>query len=225
MFAVKLRGQWQQLHLAPPPHPVTLSGRERPHYKTLCFLLLPSLTALTAQTHLYRIMSSSWDAYVQKLLTEKSITDAAIVGFAPGTESVWASTPSLACITPDEIKKLCGDSSAMLECGPKVAGKKCMMLRDDRKDPRLYCMQLKMSQKDGGYSICVGVTNTVLVNAASCPAGQPRSHQLLQDQHLNEHLWRKITALVIAVGGEGVGGGQMTDHVFTQVDFLRTKGF
>ncbi|XP_059210355.1 profilin-1-like [Centropristis striata] len=137
-------------------------------------------------------MSSSWDAYVQSLVAEKSITDAAIVGATPGSESVWASTPSLACITPDEIKKLCGDSSAMLECGPKVAGKKCMMLRDNRKDEAQFCLQLKMSTKDGGFSICVGVAKT---------------------------------ALVIAVGGEGVGGGQMTNHVYSVVDHLRKSGY
>ncbi|XP_035537024.1 profilin-1-like [Morone saxatilis] len=113
----------------------------------------------------------SWDSYIQNLKTADisgniPVMEAAICGIKAGQESVWASTPGLAGITADEIKKLVGDRSSFRTNGPTLAGIKCMMLRDQMDMEQVYSLDLKTSKIDGhAYSICVGKSLTALVIA------------------------------------------------------------
>ncbi|AWO97462.1 Profilin isoform 2 [Scophthalmus maximus] len=90
------------------------------------------------------------------------IQHAAICGIA--TESVWASSTGFN-VTPEEIKKLMSNRANFSKCGPFIAGKKCMMLRDDLDEEKMYTLQLRTSTDAEGnnYSVCVGKTLSALI--------------------------------------------------------------
>ena len=133
----------------------------------------------------------SWDAYIKQLkeAEDGSIQEAAICGIAPGQESVWASSPGLAGITAEEIKKLAGDRSGFRQCGPHVAGMKCMMLRDATEDKNTYSLDLKTTRGADGnaYSICVGKTNNAIVIAQGTKDAQ--------GGQLAKHVFKMVTYL------------------------------
>ncbi|XP_029281998.1 profilin-3-like isoform X2 [Cottoperca gobio] len=101
----------------------------------------------------------SWDLYITKLMAADTngiypVKEAAICGY---DGSIWASTEKLKCITPEEIKKLIGDTCCFHQCGPHVAGMKCMMIKDEYDVPEVGCLQLKSKSETGeSYNICVG---------------------------------------------------------------------
>ncbi|XP_044040409.1 profilin-1 [Siniperca chuatsi] len=113
----------------------------------------------------------SWQSYIDNLKTPDQsgnvpVMEAAICGIASGQESVWVSTPGLAGITTEEIKKLAGDRSTFRQAGPYVAGMKCMLLRDQMDVESVYTLDLKTSKiNDQSYSICVGKSNQAIVIA------------------------------------------------------------
>uniref|UniRef100_A0A8D2ZW48 Uncharacterized protein n=1 Tax=Scophthalmus maximus TaxID=52904 RepID=A0A8D2ZW48_SCOMX len=59
-----------------------------------------------------------------------------------------------------KIKKLMSNRANFSKCGPFIAGKKCMMLRDDLDEEKMYTLQLRTSTDAEGnnYSVCVGKT-------------------------------------------------------------------
>ena len=89
---------------------------------------------------------------------------AAICGFKQGC-SVWAS--SGLNVTPEEIKALSGDSKVFAQCGPKIGGVKCRMLRDNKETDGMFSIDFKTSADAEGntYSVCVGFTHTALIIA------------------------------------------------------------
>ncbi|XP_051248591.1 profilin-1-like [Dicentrarchus labrax] len=112
----------------------------------------------------------SWQGYIDNLTTPDAdgntpVKDAAICGISAGQQSVWASSPGLAKITEEEIKRLAGNRSSFRTDGPTIAGMKCMMLRDQMDEDQVFTLDLKTSKQDDGqaYSICVGKSKSVLV--------------------------------------------------------------
>ncbi|XP_070710963.1 profilin-1 [Pempheris klunzingeri] len=109
----------------------------------------------------------SWESYIGNLLKNGLVSEAAICGMETGSEGVWASTPGLAGITADEIKRLAGDTASFHTSGPLLAGTKCMFLRDGSNDPSTYSLDLKTKADSEGvsYSVCVGKSKKTLVIA------------------------------------------------------------
>ncbi|KAF0028828.1 hypothetical protein F2P81_017933 [Scophthalmus maximus] len=72
-------------------------------------------------------------------------------------------TDGVKCNQPEEIKKLMSNRANFSKCGPFIAGKKCMMLRDDLDEEKMYTLQLRTSTDAEGnnYSVCVGKTLSV----------------------------------------------------------------
>ncbi|GAA6214853.1 profilin-1-like [Lates japonicus] len=114
----------------------------------------------------------SWQGYIDNLLAPDDkgrlpVQEAAICGFAPGQESVWASTPGMNNISAEEIRKLAGKRDTFGQCGPCVGGMKCRMLRDNMEDEKMYSLDLKSAADAEGntYSVCVGKSKQALVIA------------------------------------------------------------
>ncbi|KAM9414354.1 profilin-1-like [Pholidichthys leucotaenia] len=103
----------------------------------------------------------SWDSYIQSLMATGCLQKAAIFGL-DGTP--WAKSDGfdLSC---EEVKELLGDRSKFLQCGPKIGGLKCRVLRDlfdDDVDGRL---DMKTASDDQGntYGVCVCKTKQALL--------------------------------------------------------------
>ncbi|KAM8746944.1 profilin-1-like [Acanthopagrus schlegelii] len=107
----------------------------------------------------------SWDQYITNLKADSQVLDAAIWGCEKGAESKWAGGAGLDSITVDEIKRLVGDRSAFRQCGPHIAGNKCMLLTDNMDTEGVHCLNLKTAADAEGnrYSVCVGKTNKALI--------------------------------------------------------------
>ncbi|XP_038639790.1 profilin-3-like [Scyliorhinus canicula] len=107
---------------------------------------------------------SDWKNYINSILKDRNMEDAAIVGHADN-KSVWASKPGgiLAAISPQEVSLLIGqDRKAFLQTGITIGGKKCSVIRDNLMvnndgvmDVRMKCGQSK--------SICIGKTIKLMV--------------------------------------------------------------
>uniref|UniRef100_UPI00398F74DA profilin-3-like n=1 Tax=Pristiophorus japonicus TaxID=55135 RepID=UPI00398F74DA len=107
---------------------------------------------------------SDWKNYINFLLKDKNVEDAAIVGHADN-RSVWASKPGgvLAAISPQEVSMLIGqDRKAFLITGITIGGKKCSVIRDNLMINNDGVMDVRMK---GGQdkSICIGKTIKTMV--------------------------------------------------------------
>ncbi|XP_040886776.1 profilin-1 [Toxotes jaculatrix] len=115
----------------------------------------------------------SWDSYLDTLKTVDTNTgtvpveEAAICGMGSGSESVWASTPGLRGIKPEEIKRLAGRRDDFGQSGPFIAGIKCRMIRDNMDDDKMYSLDLKTAKDAEGntYNVCVGKSKQALIIA------------------------------------------------------------
>ncbi|XP_078393734.1 profilin-3-like [Cetorhinus maximus] len=107
---------------------------------------------------------SDWKNYINTILKDKNVEDAAIVGHADN-KSVWASKPGgvLAAISPQEVSLLVGqDRKAFLQTGITIGGKKCSVIRDNLMVNNDGVMDVRM--KGGqGKSICIGKTIKTMV--------------------------------------------------------------
>lgn len=67
----------------------------------------------------------------------------------------------------DEIKKLAHDRKNFSQVGAYIAGKKCMMLRDELDTDKVHTLDLKTARDADGnaYGICVGKSKQALVIA------------------------------------------------------------
>ncbi|XP_070786061.1 profilin-1 [Enoplosus armatus] len=118
------------------------------------------------------LIRMSWQPYIDNLKAPDEsgnapVEEAAICGLSSGAESVWCSTPALANITVDEIKKLANDRKLFPERGAFIAGKKCMMLRDNLDTEGVYTLDMKSAKDADGnaYGLCVGKSSTALIIA------------------------------------------------------------
>ncbi|KAK2863528.1 hypothetical protein Q5P01_003061 [Channa striata] len=110
----------------------------------------------------------SWQSYVDNIMTAdqsglcpiKAVAICGKQGF-----SVWAS--SGINVTPEEIKALCGDSKSFAQCGPKIGGYKCRMLRDNKETEGIFSIDFKTSADAEGntYSVCVAYTLSAVIIA------------------------------------------------------------
>ncbi|XP_023257787.1 profilin-1-like [Seriola lalandi dorsalis] len=114
----------------------------------------------------------SWDSYIDNLKTPDSngvvaVAEAAICGMLSGSESVWASTPALANISVEEIKRLAGKRSDFGQSGPLIGGVKCRMIRDNMDNDGMFSLDLKTAADASGnaFSVCVGKSKSALVIA------------------------------------------------------------
>ncbi|XP_041634860.1 profilin-1 [Cheilinus undulatus] len=138
----------------------------------------------------------SWDGWICSMKAgdsqgESPVEEAAICGTTAGQESVWASSPGLANITVDEIKKLVCSRSEMPINGCYLGGKKCRLLRDRMDEEGCFSLDLKTSSDgsdSGPVNVCVGRTKT---------------------------------AVVIAFGKKDAPGGKLGDKVFKTTECLR----
>ncbi|XP_023149175.1 profilin-1 [Amphiprion ocellaris] len=113
----------------------------------------------------------SWDSYIADMMTPDHtgsipVEQAAICGFTPGQESIWASSDGLKDIKPAEITKLVGDRNNLYQNGVYISGQKCRMLREWM-DGEVLIFDLKTAPNDAGeaFSVCVGKTTQALVIA------------------------------------------------------------
>ncbi|KAM9444720.1 profilin-1 [Clarias gariepinus] len=93
----------------------------------------------------------SWQGYIDSLMKNEWVADAAIFGYAAGKESCWAAKPDgwLKDITAAEIKVLvANDHSSLFANGVTLAGRKCTMLRDALHVDGQNTMDLKMKTSD-----------------------------------------------------------------------------
>ncbi|MED6271633.1 hypothetical protein CHARACLAT_022257 [Characodon lateralis] len=110
----------------------------------------------------------SWQSYIDTLKTADQsgmvpVAEAAICGISPGQESVWVSTPGLANITPDEIKKLGStDRSSFAQNGVYIGGTRCRLIRDQMDLDPVYALDLKTAADAEGntFGVCVGKSKT-----------------------------------------------------------------
>ncbi|KAK5848030.1 hypothetical protein PBY51_005686 [Eleginops maclovinus] len=110
----------------------------------------------------------SWDEYIDNLMApEKNVTILIGAAICGQDGSLWAASPDMKKITPDEIKKLIGKTTSFHQCGPTVAGLKCMMLKDQYDDSKCPCLQLKSRPDADGatYNIVVGKSIQAVVVA------------------------------------------------------------
>uniref|UniRef100_A0A3B4VNM2 Profilin n=1 Tax=Seriola dumerili TaxID=41447 RepID=A0A3B4VNM2_SERDU len=106
----------------------------------------------------------SWDSYIDNLKTADSngvvaVAEAAICGMTVGSESVWASTPALASISVEEIKRLAGTRKDFGQSGPLIGGVKCRMIRDNMDNDGMFSLDLKTAADASGtaYNVCVAL--------------------------------------------------------------------
>ncbi|XP_047241140.1 profilin-1 [Girardinichthys multiradiatus] len=138
----------------------------------------------------------SWQSYIDTLKTADQsgmvpVAEAAICGISPGQESVWVSTPGLANITPDEIKKLgSADRSSFAQNGVYIGGTRCRLIRDQMDLDPVYALDLKTAADAEGntFGVCVG---------------------------------KSKTAIVIVKGTKDASGGQLSSKAFNVVSHLR----
>ncbi|KAM4564659.1 profilin-1 [Fundulus diaphanus] len=141
----------------------------------------------------------SWQAYIDTLKTADQsgmvpVAEAAICGISAGQESVWVSTPGLANITADEIKKLASkDRSSFAQNGAYIAGTRCRLIRDQLDVDPVFALDLKTAADADGntFGVCVGKTKT---------------------------------AIVIVKGTKDASGGQLSAKIFTVVSHLQKAG-
>ncbi|KAM9335695.1 profilin-1 [Symphorus nematophorus] len=114
----------------------------------------------------------SWDGYLTSVKgtnPEGPVMEVAICGKESGKEGVWSSTPGLSSITPAEIKALAGTSGSLQACGPKIAGNKYMLVRDDTENEQSFSMIFSRRADGVENAVCVGRSKTVLVIAQGKP--------------------------------------------------------
>ncbi|XP_020374122.2 profilin-3-like [Rhincodon typus] len=107
---------------------------------------------------------SDWKTYINSILKDMNVEDAAIVGHADNKSS-WASKPGgvLAAISPQEVSMLTGqDRKAFLQTGINIAGKKCSVIRDNLMVNNDEVMDVRMKGSQG-KSICIGKTIKIMV--------------------------------------------------------------
>ncbi|RVE60922.1 hypothetical protein OJAV_G00185530 [Oryzias javanicus] len=159
------------------------------------------ISRITVRSLLY-LHRMSWQAYIDNLKSPDhtgliTVAEAAICGIAPGSESVWASTPGLASISVEEIKALAGDSTkrkSFAQNGVYIAGQRCRLLRDQMDTEEIFTLDLKTAADANGdaFGVCVG---------------------------------KSKTAIVIAKGTKEANGGHLSSKVFTVVSYLRKQGY
>ncbi|XP_006010447.1 profilin-3 [Latimeria chalumnae] len=107
---------------------------------------------------------ADWKEYVNTILKDKNVEDAAIVGHIDN-KCVWASKPggNLAAISPQEVEVVVGqDRVSFLKTGMVLGGKKCSVIRDNLKVEHDGVMDIRTKGGDG-RSICVGKTPKALI--------------------------------------------------------------
>ncbi|XP_067301544.1 profilin-1 [Pseudorasbora parva] len=113
----------------------------------------------------------SWDSYISSLTKSEWVDDAAIVGIAPGQESVWASAPGgwLSQVTAAEVQAIVSsDRSSLFANGVTLAGRKCTVLRDALNVDGQNTMDIKMktSEKEPDpFSFTIGKSQKAIIIA------------------------------------------------------------
>ncbi|KAF6720248.1 Profilin-1 [Oryzias melastigma] len=114
----------------------------------------------------------SWQQYIDTLKApdhnnQVPVAEAAICGIAPGSEGIWASTPGLASISVDEIKKLAGRRDTFAQNGVHIAGQRCRLIRDQMDMESVYTLDLKTAADANGdtFGVCVGRSLQAIVIA------------------------------------------------------------
>merc|ERR1712035_77369 len=129
-------------------------------------------TSLRSSSYLkLYLLRMSWEAYITSVIggEPSPFEHAAVCGRDPGSESVWAKSANMGEITVDEIKALAGTASSLQACGPKIAGKKYMLVRDDTANEQSYSMIFSGRSDGVERSVCVGRSNKALVIGVSKP--------------------------------------------------------
>merc|ERR1712035_52849 len=83
--------------------------------------------------------------------------------------SVWAKSTGMGEITAEEIKALAGTAANLQACGPKIAGKKFMLVRDDTGNEQSYSMIFSGRSDGVERSVCVGRSTKALIIGLSKP--------------------------------------------------------
>ncbi|KAM9210847.1 profilin-1 [Dugong dugon] len=110
---------------------------------------------------------AGWNAYIDTLMADGSLQDAAIVGHKE-SPSVWAAVPgkTLGNITPAEVAVLLSkDRSSLLVNGLTLGGQKCSVIRDSLLVEGENSMDLRTKSTGGGptYNISITMTDRTLV--------------------------------------------------------------
>ncbi|XP_018588776.1 profilin-1-like [Scleropages formosus] len=140
----------------------------------------------------------SWDSYIDSLMAEGDVEDAAIVGCESGQESVWAASKGglFATITQAETRALVSkDRSGLFAGGCTIAGMKCTVLRDALNSDGQNTMDIRTKASDkmpDTYCICVG-----------------KSHK----------------GLVFLRGRKDTHGGKLNSKIFPIIEHLRKSGY
>ncbi|XP_026862665.1 profilin-2 isoform X2 [Electrophorus electricus] len=126
-------------------------------------------------------MSSSWQIYVDNLMSDGSCQDSAIVGYNTDSKYVWAAQEggTFNNITPTEIDVLVGkDRESFFTSGLTLGSKKCSVIRDSLLVDNDWTMDIRTKSQAGEptYNISVG---------------------------------RAAKALAIVMGKEGTHGGEL----------------
>ncbi|XP_039603135.1 profilin-1-like [Polypterus senegalus] len=138
----------------------------------------------------------SWQGYVTNLMADGTCQDAAIMGYQPPNQSVWASVPDkfFCKVTCEEINGLLNkDRSQMLINGLHLGGLHCSVLRDSLFVDGDNTIDLRTKASDGPtYNLCVA---------------------------------KSTQTLVAVMGAEGTSGGNLNMKAFNMRDYLKKANF
>ncbi|XP_051550029.1 profilin-2-like isoform X2 [Myxocyprinus asiaticus] len=140
---------------------------------------------------------SSWQSYVDNLMSDGSCQDSAIVGYNSDSKYVWAAHEggTFTNITPTEIDVLVGkDRESFFTNGLTLGSKKCSVIRDSLQIDSDWTMDIRTKSQGGEatYNIAVG---------------------------------KAAKVLVLVMGKEGVHGGGLNKKAYSMAKYLRDSGF
>ncbi|XP_051764480.1 profilin-2 isoform X2 [Ctenopharyngodon idella] len=140
---------------------------------------------------------SSWQSYVDNLMSDGSCQDSAIVGCNSDSKYVWAAQEggTFINITPTEIDVLVGkDRESFFTSGLTLGSKKCSVIRDSLLVDNDWTMDIRTKSQGGEptYNITVG---------------------------------KAAKVLVLVMGKEGVHGGGLNKKAYSMAKYLRDSGF
>ncbi|XP_036441974.1 profilin-2-like isoform X2 [Colossoma macropomum] len=140
---------------------------------------------------------SSWQIYVDHLMSDGACQDSAIVGYNSDSKYVWAAHEGGAFnnITPTEIDLLVGkDRESFFTNGLTLGSKKCSVIRDSLLVDNDWTMDIRTKSQSGEPTFNVSVGK----------AGK---------------------ALVLVMGKEGIHGGTLNKKAFHMAEYLRKAGY
>ncbi|XP_016399567.1 profilin-2 isoform X2 [Sinocyclocheilus rhinocerous] len=140
---------------------------------------------------------SSWQSYVDNLMSDGCCQDSAIVGCNSDSKYVWAAQEggTFVNITPTEIDVLVGkDREGFFTNGLTLGSKKCSVIRDSLLVDNDWTMDIRTKSQGGEatYNITVG---------------------------------KAAKALVLVMGKEGTHGGLLNKKAYLMAEYLRKSGY